>query len=130
MNRLSNPAPLSRRNVPTEHARPASCLQSFAADAVNDDDLNTIVGYLSILGTGDAVAWPGEADAAPVVLDADSASRIGAGAVRGAAQDPARADQIALGKYLFFDQRLSGNNSLELRQLSSAGQKPSPTVRP
>ena len=86
-------------------------LQTFA-DTLSEDDLNTIVGYLSVLGTGDAVALAPAEAAAPVVLDATMPAESVLEPFAPLPSDPADAAMVALGKYLFFDQRLSGNVSL------------------
>ena len=86
-------------------------LQTFA-DTLSEDDLNTIVGYLSVLGTSDAVALAPAEAAEPVVLDAAMPAESVLEPFAPLPGDPADAAMVALGKYLFFDQRLSGNVSL------------------
>lgn len=83
-------------------------LQSFAS-TISDADLNTIVGYLSKLGTADAVALT---EAAPVEMVMSLPPESVLEPFMPLPRDPAKESQIALGKYLFFDERLSGNNSL------------------
>ncbi|MBW7883027.1 MAG: hypothetical protein H3C34_10385 [Caldilineaceae bacterium] len=85
-------------------------LQSFA-QTLSEEDLETIVGYLALLGTDQAVPLVTEA-AAPVALDATIPQESVLEPFQPLPKDPAPAAQIALGKYLFFDSRLSGNNSL------------------
>ena len=86
-------------------------LQSFA-DTLSDDDLDTIVGYLSVLGTEEAVALAPPAETEPVVLDTSMPAESVLEPFIELPRDPADAAMVALGKHLFFDQRLSGNVSL------------------
>lgn len=83
-------------------------LQSFAS-SISDADLNTIVGYLAKLGTADAVAL---SEAAPVEMVMSLPAESVLEPFMALPKEPASESQIALGKYLFFDERLSGNNSL------------------
>lgn len=83
-------------------------LQSFAA-TISDSQLETIVGYLSKLGTDDAVAL---AETAPVEMVMSLPAESVLEPFMALPNAPASENQIALGKYLFFDERLSGNNSL------------------
>ena len=85
-------------------------LQSFA-DTLSEDDLETIVGYLSTLGTEDEVALSSEA-AEPTEMEYDLPPESVLEPFAPLPKDPADVIRIALGKYLFFDSRLSGNNSL------------------
>lgn len=85
-------------------------LQSFA-QTLAADDLDTIVGYLAKLGTGEEttlLAAAAPAAALDTTLPAESLLEP----FTALPKDPAKEAQIALGKYLFFDPRLSGNNSL------------------
>ncbi len=80
-------------------------LQSFA-DTLSEDDLSNIVGYLSMLGTGEEMTVE---EAAPVAVNMDLPPESQAEPFMELdAPDPA---MVALGKYLFFDVRLSNNNS-------------------
>lgn len=83
-------------------------LQSFAA-TISSADLDTIVGYLSKLGTDEQVAL---SEAAPVEMVMSLPAESVLEPFMPLPRDPAKESQIALGKYLFFDERLSGNNSL------------------
>lgn len=87
---------------------PGVMLQSFAA-TISESQLETIVGYLSKLGTDEAVAL---AETAPVEMDLSLPAESVLEPFMALPRDPAKESQIALGKYLFFDERLSGNNSL------------------
>ncbi len=85
-------------------------LQTFA-QSLSQDDLNTIVDYLSALGTDRAVALADvsvEFEPLDVALSPESVLEP----FMPLPKEPADEAQIALGKYLFFDPRLSNNNSL------------------
>lgn len=89
---------------------PNVMLQSFA-QTLTSADLDTIVGYLASLGTDASMlmaAAPAEAVALDLTLPAESVLDP----FTALPKDPAKESQIALGKYLFFDSRLSNNNSL------------------
>lgn len=83
-------------------------LQSFAA-TLSDTQLETIVGYLSKLGTDEELAL---AETAPVAMVMTLPPESVLDPFMPLPKEPASESQIALGKYLFFDERLSGNNSL------------------
>ncbi len=85
-------------------------LQTFA-QTLSQDDLDTIVGYLATLGTEQMAALTTEA-AAPAALSATLPPESILSPFIPLPKEPAKEAQIALGKYLFFDSRLSGNNSL------------------
>lgn len=87
---------------------PGVMLQSFAA-TISESQLETIVGYLSKLGTDEAVALT---ESAPVEMDLSLPAESVLEPFMALPKEPAKESQIALGKYLFFDERLSGNNSL------------------
>lgn len=95
---------------PTGECPEGVMLQAFA-QVLSPQDLDTIVAYLSALGTDDAPAPSAEA-AAPVVLDTSLPAEAVLEPFMALPGDPASDAQIALGKHLFFDSRLSGNNSL------------------
>ena len=83
-------------------------LQTFA-QTLSEADLNAIVDYLSTLGTGAEVTVTKTAPAKMVMsLPAESVLEP----FMALPKKPAPESQIALGKYLFFDKRLSGNVSL------------------
>lgn len=84
-------------------------LQTFA-ETLSSADLDTIVGYLSALGTDQEQLTT--AEAAPVILDASLPAESVLEPFAPLPTTPAKDARIALGKYLFFDSRLSGNNSL------------------
>ncbi len=83
-------------------------LQSFAS-SISDSQLDAIVGYLAKLGTADAVALT---ETAPVEMVMSLPAESVLDPFMALPKEPASESQIALGKYLFFDERLSGNNSL------------------
>jgi cytochrome c peroxidase len=85
-------------------------LQTFA-DSLSEADLNTMVSYLSVLGTEEAVALESAADS-EVTLSASLPAESVLEPFMELPKEPAKEAQIALGKYLFFDSRLSNNNSL------------------
>lgn len=86
-------------------------LQTFA-DSLSGTDLDTIVSYLEVLGTDTAVAL-GSPDTAVVALDLALPAESGGERFQPLPEGRTAPDaQIALGKILFFDPRLSGNNSL------------------
>jgi len=85
-------------------------LQSLAP-TLSADDLDTIVGYLAMLGTGEEATLLAAA-ALPAALDATLPAESVLDPFTALPKEPAKEAQIALGKYLFFDPRLSGNNSL------------------
>jgi cytochrome c peroxidase len=85
-------------------------LQSFA-QSLSEADLESIVSYLSVLGTADAVelALPSAGLASiDVTLPPESVLEP----FIPLPQAPPSEAQITLGKHLFFDPRLSNNNSL------------------
>jgi cytochrome c peroxidase len=84
-------------------------LQSFA-QTLSEDDLSAIVSYLSALGTEAAPASE-TAVAAPAALDASMPPEAVLNPFMPLPGDAPDAAKAALGKYLFFDQRLSNNNS-------------------
>ncbi len=85
-------------------------LQSFA-QMLSADDLDTIVGYLTKLGTGEEATLLAAA-APPIALAATLPAEAVLEPFMALPKEAAKEAQIALGKYLFFDPRLSGNNSL------------------
>ncbi|MBC8194193.1 MAG: photosynthetic protein synthase I [Acidimicrobiia bacterium] len=88
---------------------PGVMLQTFA-QTLNPTELDTIVGYLAVLGTPDAIPLALSAVSAPLDISR-TAETLTIPAVPTDGEQPDDA-QIALGRYLFFDERLSGNNSL------------------
>ena len=89
---------------------PGVMLQTFA-ESLSEADLDTIVSYLSALGTEAAIplSTPAEAMVSiPIALPPESVLEPFTPLPR----DPASEAQITLGKYLFFDSRLSNNNAL------------------
>ena len=85
-------------------------LQAFA-QTLSPGDLEAMVGYLSVVGTDQAVALTDQAPA-PVALDTTLPPESALEPFAPPRREPADDAQIALGRYLFFDSRLSGNNSL------------------
>jgi cytochrome c peroxidase len=84
-------------------------LQTFA-ESLSQADLDLIVSYLSALGTDQAIALsePAAVTSLEATLPAESVLEP----FMPLPGDPASEAQIALGKFLFFDPRLSNNNSL------------------
>jgi cytochrome c peroxidase len=97
-------------DCPSGDCPPDVMLQAFA-QTLSPEDLEAIVGYLSVLGTDQAVALTDQAPA-PVVLDTTLPPESALEPFAPLPREPADDAQIALGRYLFFDSRLSGNNSL------------------
>ena len=97
-------------NCPSGDCPSDVMLQSFA-QSLNESDLNTIVQYLSALGTDQAFPLD-ELAGAVTALDASLPPESVLDPFEPLPKDPAADAQIALGKYLFFDPRLSNNNSL------------------
>lgn len=97
-------------NCPTGDCPAGVMLQNFA-QTLSPDELEKIVSYLSVLGTDQAVALSAEAPV-PVVLDASLPTESVLEPFMPLPKSPASDAQIALGRFLFFDSRLSGNNSL------------------
>lgn len=89
---------------------PGVMLQSFA-QTLSETDLTQIVDYLALLGTDDEASLLAES-AEPVELSRALPPESVLEPFAPLPKDPADEARIALGKYLFFDQRLSGNNSL------------------
>ncbi|MEA2003161.1 MAG: cytochrome c peroxidase [Actinomycetota bacterium] len=85
-------------------------LQTFA-DVLTESDLATVVGYLAALGTDAEAAILGE-PVEQVSLDAGRPAESVLEPFMALPADPAPDNEIALGRYLFFDPRLSNNNSL------------------
>lgn len=86
--------------------------QSFEK-TLSKNDLELIVGYLSALGTKREAAFlEGARGETRIQLDVTRPPECNVDAFRQSGRKPPGDAQLALGKYLFFDRRLSGNNSL------------------
>ena len=96
---------------PTGECPAGVMLQSFA-QTFSEADIDTIVSYLATLGTDKEMATEAADSTEPVVLDTSLPAESVLEPFMELPKDPADPAMIALGKYLFFDQRLSGNNSL------------------
>ena len=90
---------------------PANVMLQTFAQTLSEDDLNSIVSYLTVLGTDQAVelaAASTEPEDMTMTLPPESILEP----FTSLPKEPASEVRIALGKYLFFDTRLSNNNSL------------------
>lgn len=89
---------------------PENVMLSTFAETLTSQELDTIVGYLASLWTESAVVL---ADVLQVqtALDASLPAESILDPFMPLPKEPASDAKIALGKYLFFDSRLSGNNS-------------------
>ena len=96
---------------PAGDCPPGVMLQTFA-QTLSQEDLDRIVGYLSVLGTEEQATFVAQVPAGPVTLDVSLPAESVLEPFVSLPKDPPSEAQIALGKYLFFDKRLSGNNSL------------------
>jgi cytochrome c peroxidase len=90
---------------------PAGVMLKTFADVLSESELTTIVDYLAALGTPAEADVLGEA-AELVALDVSLPPESVLEPFTVLPGDPAADNQIALGRYLFFDPRLSNNNSL------------------
>lgn len=104
---ILNPNAFIAPECPTGPCFGGIMLQSFAG-TLSDGDLEIIVSYLSTLGTGQESLAVAVA-AAPLDLTLPPESVLEPFAPL--PKDPASEAQIALGKALFFETRLSGNGS-------------------
>ncbi len=86
-------------------------LQSFA-ETLDPEQVDTIVGYLLVQGTDEMTALAEASPAAPVEVSASLPPESVLEPFADLPKGTVREAQIALGKYLFFDKRLSGNVSL------------------
>ncbi len=90
---------------------PAGVMLQTFAESLSPEDLETMVGYLLTLGTGQeplAEAAEPERQGIPVALPPESVLEP----FLPLPKEPPSEAQITLGKYLFFDKRLSGSVAL------------------
>lgn len=93
----------------TEKEFPSGVMLKSFAESLGKDDLNLIVDYLASLGTDQSPKPSQEDQEKPLSLELPKESlRESFEPLPGSAPPAAK---IALGRYLFFDRRLSANNS-------------------